>query len=210
MPFVAATYRALAHDRAAFVMIHGMEIPADPAAAIIFAYRHDRSVVVGVLPAIFAADLAIERLIVDREGIAMILASDIARQRVATQPPKPDAADNGRTVPVACRTAAQPAAQSTEDCACCGVAAMALLFISARLVIAGVGRRRCVVALRPIARSEAWTRWRSISAVGPVSGPAPVFVIPASFAQLLADRAQLLGKSVEGGMTDAVPAFIVG
>jgi len=70
------------------------EIAANNVAAAILAYWLEIAAFLSMIPVIAAADIAIETAGIDLEGIRLIVAIDISRDRVAEQAAQYSAADN--------------------------------------------------------------------------------------------------------------------
>src|SRR5258706_7338693 len=111
----AAAGRALALETLAIAIRNGAEVAAELSAVRIFARAAEGAVVVAVAPFIVASDVAVQAAGVRIEGIALVVAVDVAAERVPEQAAQNDAAGDCAAVTVARRATDQSTGDRAED-----------------------------------------------------------------------------------------------
>src|ERR1700709_339961 len=124
---------------------HRREVAAALAVLAEFARRGEVAVALAMAPVVALADPAVEADGVGVEGVALVVAIDVARQGVAEQAAQEHAADHRASIAVARRAADQAAADGGEHRADAG-AAMAVPLVIA-FAIDRRGRRAFTVAI---------------------------------------------------------------
>jgi hypothetical protein len=107
-------------------------------------------VIVAVVPFVTPADIAVQAVGIDAEGVGMVLAIHIARDGIAQEPAQKHAADDGAAIAVAHGRADQAAADGAEDRSGRGVAVVAGALIVAFAIICGRSGRRTVAVIAAI------------------------------------------------------------
>ena len=147
MAIVFAAGRSVAVEGLTVAVVRRMEVTASVVAIVIFARRPECAVVVAMAPIVFAADFAVETVVISRECIALVVAIDILRESVAGQPSKYHTTSDCAAVAVTDSSTNKTTGNRAKDCAGHFIATTAIILIIAFMVVSIVGRRRSIIAI---------------------------------------------------------------